>query len=151
MDLLGFVPHPNLRTIGDGSMVKIAGEKTDKNWRNLEMKIKIDFDNATLWEQALDIFEERLNERYIKPAEKIQNSSSVSDAHLPLSTSRWQQPVKTPAVTNENNKGDTQAGTSDKNRVAPSTAAARRSRRVSRSAAPWRTQWLGPMFSTDFP
>jgi len=59
-------------------MVKIAGEKTDESWRSLESKIKTDFDNATLWEQALDVFEERLNERYIKPAEEIQNNSSTS-------------------------------------------------------------------------
>ena len=67
-------------------MVKIAGNKTDKDWLSLELKIKDDFDNVDLWNQALDLFEERLNERYIKPTEKIQNNSSVSGEGFAITT-----------------------------------------------------------------
>ena len=59
-------------------MVEIAGTKTDADWKSLEKKIKTDFASIKLWNLALDIFELRLNERYIKPAEEIQNNLSVS-------------------------------------------------------------------------
>jgi len=58
-------------------MVEIAGRKTDADWYSLESQIKADFDSVELWNQALDIFEMRMNERYIKPAEEIQNNLSV--------------------------------------------------------------------------
>jgi hypothetical protein len=58
-------------------MVEIAKDFTDTDWSDLEKKLKVDFDDITLWNQALYIFEKRLNERYIKPAEEIQNNLSV--------------------------------------------------------------------------
>ncbi|MES9852798.1 MAG: hypothetical protein ABW170_13340 [Candidatus Thiodiazotropha sp. L084R] len=59
-------------------MVDIAGNKTDTDWKLLESQIRNDFNNVDLWNQALDIFELRLNERYINPAEIIQNNLSVT-------------------------------------------------------------------------
>ena len=58
-------------------MVDIAENFTDKDWAALEKKLRADFGNEELWNSALDIFESRLNERYIRPAEEIQNSLPV--------------------------------------------------------------------------
>ncbi len=55
-------------------MIKIAGNFTDKDWDALESQLKLDFTNDVLWNKALDFFESRIRERYIKPAEKIQHS-----------------------------------------------------------------------------
>jgi hypothetical protein len=57
--------------------VKIAGNKTDEEWRLLEAGIKHDFMNAALWEKACDFFEERTLHRYICPAEQIHRTSSI--------------------------------------------------------------------------
>ena len=59
-------------------MVKIAENFTDKDWKSLEQKLRSNFDDKNLWDKALDIFELRLNARYIKPAEDIQRSFSVT-------------------------------------------------------------------------
>ncbi len=67
-------------------MVEISGSKTDDDWFSLESKIKADFDNEVLWNQALDMFEFRLNERYIKPAEVIQNNSSILGEGFSITT-----------------------------------------------------------------
>jgi len=66
--------------------VKIAGDKTDKDWLSLELKIKVDFGNVDLWNQALDFFEDRLNERYIKPAEEIQDNLSALGEGFAITT-----------------------------------------------------------------
>lgn len=68
------------RTRGFNAMegfVKIAGNKTTGYWRKLEQQISGDFSSDSLWNKALDIFEERLNERYIRPAEIIQRHSHI--------------------------------------------------------------------------
>ena len=57
--------------------VQIAGKKTDEDWRLLEGKIKQNFDNDRLWEDAYRFFEERMLHRYICPAEQIQRNSSI--------------------------------------------------------------------------
>lgn len=57
--------------------VQIAGKKTDEDWRLLEAKIKQDFNNDELWEEAYKFFEERMFHRYICPAEQIQHNSSI--------------------------------------------------------------------------
>lgn len=62
----------------DESMVEIAENFTDEDWGRLEKKLRADFANENLWQRALDVFESRLNDRYIKPAEEIQNSSNVT-------------------------------------------------------------------------
>jgi hypothetical protein len=67
-----------LCNVGNRSVVEIAGKKTDSDWYSLEAKIRKDFSNVELWNEALDIFELRLKERYIKPAEEIENNLSVS-------------------------------------------------------------------------
>ena len=60
--------------------IQIAGRKTDEDWRQLEAKIKQDFDNAGLWEDAYQFFEERMFHRYICPAEQIQyNSPAIGE------------------------------------------------------------------------
>ncbi|MBL1277307.1 MAG: hypothetical protein COB30_014585 [Ectothiorhodospiraceae bacterium] len=66
--------------------MKIAGDKTDKDWLSLELKIKVDFGNVDLWNQALDFFEDRLNERYIKPAEEIQDNLSALGEGFAITT-----------------------------------------------------------------
>ncbi len=55
---------------------QIAGNKTIRDWLKLKSKIEHDFDNKDLWEEAFAFFEERINTRYIRPAEIIQNSSA---------------------------------------------------------------------------
>lgn len=55
-------------------MIEIAYKFTDEDWSRLEKKMDKDFDNEELWSEALDIFESRLSERYIKPAEVIQSN-----------------------------------------------------------------------------
>jgi hypothetical protein len=40
--------------------------------------LRANFSNKELWNNALDVFESRLNGRYIKPAEEIQNNLSVT-------------------------------------------------------------------------
>lgn len=57
---------------------QIANNFTVKDWRELESEIVADFNNEQLWKQALDIFESRINERYIIPAKTIQDNLSVS-------------------------------------------------------------------------
>ena len=59
-------------------MVEIAENFTDKDWDVLEKKLRADFGNNELWGKLLDVFESRLNDRYIKPAEEIQNNLSVT-------------------------------------------------------------------------
>lgn len=58
-------------------MVEIANKFTTDDWNKLESKLKADFTNNDLWNEALNIFESRLDERYIKPVEVIQNNLSV--------------------------------------------------------------------------
>jgi len=67
-------------------VVKIAGNLTAKDWHSLESRIRNDFSNIELWNQALDMFELRLNERYIKPAEEIQNNLSASGEGFAITT-----------------------------------------------------------------
>jgi hypothetical protein len=59
-------------------VVEIADKFTDEDWQFLEKGLRADFANEALWNKALDVFESRLNERYIKPAEEIQNKLSVT-------------------------------------------------------------------------
>ncbi len=59
-------------------MVEIADKFTDDDWGNLQKELRADFYNEELWCKALDVFETRINERYIKPAEEIQNNLSIS-------------------------------------------------------------------------
>ena len=61
-----------------GAMIEIAKNFTDYDWKNLEKELRADFGNREIWGKALDVFESRLNERYIKPAENIQNNLSVT-------------------------------------------------------------------------
>jgi len=58
-------------------MVEIAENFMDEDWDALEKKLRADFGNDELWNKALDVFESRLNDRYIKPAEEVQNNLSV--------------------------------------------------------------------------
>lgn len=59
-------------------MVDIAKSFTDKDWYRLEKMLKENFSNNDLWNEALDTFESRLNDRYIKPAEEIKDNLSLS-------------------------------------------------------------------------
>jgi hypothetical protein len=59
-------------------MVEIARKFTVENWQILEKELRADFYNEGLWGKAIDVFESRLNERYIKPAEEIQNNLSCT-------------------------------------------------------------------------
>lgn len=58
-------------------MVEIAHNFTNMDWEKLEKELKADFTNTDLWNKAFSVLESRLCERYILPAETIQNSSSV--------------------------------------------------------------------------
>ena len=53
-------------------MVEIANKFTDLDWEKLENELKADFTNTDLWNKAIGVFESRLCERYILPAENIQ-------------------------------------------------------------------------------
>jgi len=55
--------------------IRIAGEKTVRDWLNLKDLIQKDFDNNALWEKAFTYFKDRLFTRYINPAQKIQNDN----------------------------------------------------------------------------
>ena len=57
--------------------IEIAGSKTIDDWNNLKEKIFLDFDNNKLWNKAYSFFEERMNHRYLYPAETIQNSRDL--------------------------------------------------------------------------
>lgn len=59
-------------------MVEIAEKFTEGDWRRLEKELRAEFGRDDLWNRALDVFESRLNERYIKPSEEIQNALSVA-------------------------------------------------------------------------
>ncbi len=59
-------------------MVDIANNFTCENWKKLETDLRADFGNTELWEKAIGVFESRLNERYFKPVEEIQNNLSVT-------------------------------------------------------------------------
>lgn len=51
------------------SDIKIAGNLTIKDWKNLEVKLKPNYD--LYWDNAYIYFETRINTRYIKPIEAI--------------------------------------------------------------------------------
>jgi hypothetical protein len=55
----------------------IAGSKTIDDWKTLKDKILLDFNNSALWNEAYDFFEDRMNHRYIYPAETIQNNPNA--------------------------------------------------------------------------
>jgi len=57
--------------------IEIAGKRTDLEWRALEVRLKANFNNDELWSEAFKFCEERLNHRYIYPAEQIQNNSLI--------------------------------------------------------------------------
>ncbi len=59
-------------------MVEIAENFSDEDWKSLEQDLRSNFNDEKLWDKALDIFELRLNSRYIQPAENIQNNLSVT-------------------------------------------------------------------------
>lgn len=58
--------------------VKIAGKRTVSQWNALSDKLK---NNPTEkdWEYAVQFFDERINERYLEPAERIKGDGTISN------------------------------------------------------------------------
>lgn len=54
--------------------IKIAGNLTTKDWKNLEVKLKLNHDLC--WDNAYNYFETRINTRYLKPIDAILNIKS---------------------------------------------------------------------------
>ena len=57
-------------------MIKIAGEKKIKDWKELEKKLKPNYNKH--WEEAFTFFEIRICTRYLKPIDAILNMKSYN-------------------------------------------------------------------------
>ncbi len=58
--------------------IRIAGEKTVGNWKDLRERLRIDFNDTKLWEEAWDFFDERLQTRYFKPIKDIKDNDTFN-------------------------------------------------------------------------
>lgn len=67
-------------------MTEIAKNITIADWKELKTKIRSDFSSSILWNQALDIFESRLNERYIYPAKAIEDNDHITGEGFAITT-----------------------------------------------------------------
>lgn len=52
--------------------MKISKTKSAKYWKHLKDRIVNDFDNDELWNEAFELFEERLTHRYLEPIRSIE-------------------------------------------------------------------------------
>lgn len=65
---------------------KIAGGKTVLDWKNLRNRIRADFNNSNLWNEAFDFFEERLETRYFKPIKDIKKNDQCNGEGFAITT-----------------------------------------------------------------
>lgn len=56
--------------------MKISKTKSTKYWKHLKSKIEDDFENENLWNEAVELFEERIKYRYLKPISKIEKGKN---------------------------------------------------------------------------
>lgn len=57
---------------------RIAGYKTVLDWKNLRNQIRSDVNNSNLWNEAFDLFEDRLETRYFKPIKDIKENDQYN-------------------------------------------------------------------------
>jgi len=55
----------------DSQEIKIACNKSIKDWNDLESKLRSDMSNVELWEKAFSFFEGRMMSRYFNPMQSI--------------------------------------------------------------------------------
>lgn len=66
--------------------MKISKTMSIKYWKHLRLKIDADFDNKELWEEAYQLFEERLNHRYLMPIRLIEQYDNFSGQGFSIMT-----------------------------------------------------------------
>lgn len=64
---------------------KIAGDLTIGDWLRLKETLGSDFDKDALWDKAYVFFEKRINTRYLKPIEAIENYSNIEGEGFAIS------------------------------------------------------------------
>jgi hypothetical protein len=64
---------------------KIAGDLTIGDWLRLKETLGSDFDKDALWDKAYTFFENRINTRYLKPIEAIENYSNIEGEGFAIS------------------------------------------------------------------
>jgi len=57
--------------------IEIAGRNKIGDWISLRDKINNNLDNEALWKKAFTLFSDRMNHRYIYPAQTIEYNSSI--------------------------------------------------------------------------
>ena len=55
-------------------MVQIAHNFSVSDWQKHKVSLASNMDDCALWNQALDVFESRMDERYIEPVQEMQNN-----------------------------------------------------------------------------
>ena len=66
--------------------MKISKTKSTKYWKHLEARIEQDFDNEELWEEAFDLFNERLTHRYLEPIKSIEANDDFTGQGFAIMT-----------------------------------------------------------------
>lgn len=57
---------------------RIAGDKTVADWKDLRERIRINYNDTKLWDEAWSIFEGRLQTRYFKPIKDIKDNDTCN-------------------------------------------------------------------------
>jgi hypothetical protein len=57
---------------------RIAGYKTVADWKNLRSRLRVNFNDSELWNEAYDFFEDRLQTRYFKPIKDIKDNDECN-------------------------------------------------------------------------
>lgn len=66
--------------------MKISKSKSCSYWTHLKSKINRDFGNEELWEEAFQLFKERIEYRYLNPIELIEKNESFSGEGFTIMT-----------------------------------------------------------------
>lgn len=66
--------------------MKLSRTKSNKFWQSHLKKINADFNSEILWEEAYDLFYERLNFRYLEPIKSIESKDDASGQGFAIMT-----------------------------------------------------------------
>ena len=66
--------------------MKISKNKSSNDWKNLKQKITKDFDNEDYWEEAIQLFTDRIEYRYLQPINLIEKHDSYSGEGFTIMT-----------------------------------------------------------------
>ena len=66
--------------------MKISKSKSTKYWNQLNGKIKKNFGNEDLWDEAYNLFEERLTYRYLEPIKSIEANDNFTGQGFAIMT-----------------------------------------------------------------